>query len=149
MKKQFNLLVILFFSGILSGQLDAVDRGCGCNTTTTNNVVSSQSKESTETVGADCKPGCPSRTIFIPRHQTTDAMNELALNNYEIYHHTPCPEDRAFFHFQPSYFHKRSTNECDLGRYFLPNHKNQITVAENGTGDIWFFMAWCYSSRNW
>lgn len=84
-----------------------------------------------------CDDDCAiSRTIFIPRQQTTDSVNDLALSNYHFYHHTICPEDRAFFHIQASYFHKESRNECDLAGYFFPNGQRCINIREDGSGDV-------------
>ncbi len=76
------------------------------------------------------------RTISVSRSETTNQTNDLALGNYHFYHHSVCPEDRAFFHIQASYFHKQSRNDCELGSYFLPNCQNCISVKEDGDGDV-------------
>lgn len=75
------------------------------------------------------------RTIFVPRSLTTDLTLQNALTFFHLYHHAQCPEDRAFFHLQASYFHKESRHECELAGYFLP-HGGRLNVAENGSGDI-------------
>lgn len=94
-------------------------------------------KDSKSDCNVCCDEDCvTSRTIFIPRQQTTDQTNDLALGNYHFYHHTLCPEDRAFFHIQASYFHKESREECELAGYFFPNCKRAITIKEDGTGDV-------------
>ena len=84
-----------------------------------------------------CGTNCASsRTYFLPRSLTTYSALDLALGNYYFYHHTPCPEDRAFFQLQASYFHMRSTRENELAAYFNPNARRCISIEENGSGDV-------------
>ncbi|CDK30572.1 hypothetical protein [Candidatus Babela massiliensis] len=89
----------------------------------------------------ECGYGCSndyasSRTIFIPRLLTTNSMLDLPLGNYQFYHNAQCPEDKAFFDIQASYFHLRSRKECELAAYFLPNGRRCISVREDGSGDV-------------
>lgn len=98
---------------------------------------SSDSCSSSSSSSEDCERRCGrSRTILVPRSQTLDAMNELALNNYFIYHNTPCPEDRPFLHAQLSYFHKQSNNVKHLRNYFLKDNRDDVKVRQNGSGNV-------------
>jgi len=84
-----------------------------------------------------CGTNCAtSRTYFLPRSLTTDSALDLSLGNYYFYHHTQCPEDRAFFQIQASYFHMRSQRECELAAYFNPNAKRCVSIREDGNGDV-------------
>lgn len=77
-------------------------------------------------------------TTFIPRSVTYDLTLELAMNNYWWYHDLREEEsDRCFpFSFIISPFYMKSRNGCDLAPYFLPNDKTEISVQENGLGDV-------------
>lgn len=84
-----------------------------------------------------CRTNCASsRTFFLPRSLTTYSALDLALGNYYFYHHTQCPEDRAFFQIQANYFHMRSTRKTELAAYFNPNARRTVCIQENGSGDV-------------
>ena len=101
----------------------ACSDACSCDFFGSNNAV--------------CQTNCvSSRTYFLPRSLTTDSVLDLALGNYYFYHHTQCPEDRAFFQIQASYFHLQSKRECELAAYFNPNARRCVSIEENGTGDV-------------
>jgi len=86
---------------------------------------------------ATCQTNCASsRTYFLPRALSTNSVLDLALGNYYFYHHTQCPEDRAFFQIQASYFHMQSKRESELAAYFNPNARRCVSIEENGTGDV-------------
>lgn len=74
-----------------------------------------------------------SRSFFMPRSTTHDPVFENALTLYDFYH----PKDQeSWVHVFASPFHQRSTNQCRLGGYFLPEHNCTVSVKEDGTGDI-------------
>jgi hypothetical protein len=73
-------------------------------------------------------------TFFSPRDITTDSTYELALTYYDIYHNNSCPEPWFNFYVTPLY--QKSVKAERLARYFLPNNKETITIAENGSGDV-------------
>lgn len=132
---------ILMLLGALSCSNDLLSKrkSCesSCESSCSSSCESSNSCESSceKVCNASCDSECAfGRTIFIPRSQTTDSTLDLALGNYHFYHHAICPEDRAFFHIQASYFHKESTKSRKLADYFLG--KNCLAIRENGTGDI-------------
>lgn len=76
-----------------------------------------------------------SKTFFRPRQVSLDSTFQLALTNYDIYHHNNDCED-SWVNFYAKPFYQRSHDSCDLARYFLPNNNRCIEVRENGTGDV-------------
>lgn len=76
-------------------------------------------------------PLIASRTIFIPRPITFDSTYELALSNYDIYHHRQCLDDRAFVNFYATPFFQKNRKSNKLARYFLPNNSNCLNIQEN------------------
>ena len=73
-----------------------------------------------------------SRTMFIPRLITTDAVFELGLTNYQFNHNKH--EVASVFTIKPFYQSSHSANA--LARFFLPNNKTCVTLREDGGGDI-------------
>lgn len=87
---------------------------------------------------ADC---CGSRGLYVPRSITTDNTYSLALSNFDIYHRYDCPTDRPWVNFYATPFYQESREDCEFGRYFLPNNRSSISVREDGSGDLnslWF-----------
>lgn len=78
------------------------------------------------------------RTTFIPRSVTYDLTLELAMNNYWWYHTAREVETDSClpWSFVISPFYMKSRNGCDLAPYFLPNDKTELSVQQNGLGDV-------------
>ena len=79
-------------------------------------------------------PAYASRTIFIPRQITFNNTFELALANFDIYDHRSDDCTNWFLYATP--FYAQSANKVALARYFLPNNKSEIVIAQDGSGDI-------------
>lgn len=83
-----------------------------------------------------------SRTFFRPRSVLEDAGLYLALNGYNFhrkYFEPNSPERQAHkIHFARSLFYEQSKNKGNknIARYFFPKKKSQVSIAENGTGDV-------------
>lgn len=136
----YSLTLVSIIAPVLAKDCSS-SSSSSCSSSSSSNCSDKCSSSSSSCSSSDCnnhcnkkETTCGSRTILVPRSQTLDAMNELALNDYFLYHNSPdtCP----MLHTQVSYFHKQSQKAGDLRRYFLKDNKDRLTIRENGTGDI-------------
>lgn len=79
----------------------------------------------------ETRSACSSFTFFAPRQITFDSTYELALADYNFFC-APCGWAR--FYVTP--FYQQSRRSKKFGSYFLPEGREQITVRDNGLGDV-------------
>lgn len=83
-----------------------------------------------------------SKTFFQPRTLCNDATLELTLTNYRLFHNTYSdkpyskPKQRAMFAMQSTYYFQETDSAHGLARYFLLGNKSELSVKEDGSGDI-------------
>ncbi len=73
-------------------------------------------------------------SILIPRSITHNATYELALDNYQIYHHNK--DASATFSLYVTPFYTQSNNGKNTARYFLPNNACNLNIQEDGSGNV-------------
>ncbi len=78
---------------------------------------------------------CHSHSTFIPRDITTNNLIQHTLTLYWWYRVIHEKHD-AFITVQASPFVQRSTNGDEIARFFLPCNQCDVSVKEDGTGDI-------------
>jgi len=90
-----------------------------------------------------CEKPCHSSTFFRPRPLSQDATLEHALTAYDYYYgdygsnNCKCP----WLRFGASLFYYQSVDRSRVAKFFLPNCKPCISVAEQGNADVnslWF-----------
>lgn len=97
----------------------------------------------------DCDSCCngKSRSFFSPRTISDDTAYEYALHGYNAYHNKfrgrdySCDTQPAAFTVQSTFFYQESNSADELAQYFLKCNKCELSVRENGSGDLgssWF-----------
>ena len=82
-----------------------------------------------------------SHSMLIPRSITHNATYELALDNYQIYHHNSEREEakpgaKSAFSFYATPFYTQSCNGNTMARYFFPGNASSLNIQENGSGNV-------------
>lgn len=77
-----------------------------------------------------------SHSFLKPRSITTNNVFQDNLNLYWWYHDVLCEENCIWWTMQISPFVQRSTNSKDTAEFFFPCNKSEISIKENGTGDV-------------
>ncbi len=83
-----------------------------------------------------CKDDCGSHSFFRPREITPNNVFQHNLSLYWWYHDVLCEDDCIWWSMQVSPFYQRSTDGKKAAEFFLPCKKCDISVKEDGTGDV-------------
>lgn len=91
---------------------------------------------------ADCQKArvsaSTSPSFFRPRNISTDSTYELALANYNQFHHhqrpSECNNGSASLYVRP--FYQQSFYGAQTARYFTPGHLETFKIAPNGLGCV-------------
>ncbi len=94
----------------------------------------------TELVATCCGNLCDkndiSYTTFKPRQITLNNMYQNNLSLYWWYRILDCRENTPFVAFEAMPFYQRTTRGKDIAEYLLPCQKCELTVKQDGLGDI-------------
>lgn len=77
-----------------------------------------------------------SHSYLKPRSITTNNVFQHNLGLYWWYHDVLCEENCIWWAMQVSPLYQRSTDPKAIAEYFFPHHKNEISIQENGNGDV-------------
>ncbi len=83
-----------------------------------------------------CKDDGGSHSFFRPREITPNNVFQHSLSLYWWYHDVLCEDDCIWWSMQVSPFYQRSTNGKKTGEFFLPCKQGDISVKEDGSGDV-------------
>ena len=89
-------------------------------------------------MGAGCddlEDSTISHSFFMPRSVTHDQTFELAMHNYDLFRGRR-DLDCWNINFFVSPFYQASVQSETLAKYFFPNQKDEISVREDGLGDV-------------